>query len=142
MRFMSIVKSKESRDLGMPPQSLMEAVGKLGDELTKSGVMVGMGGLLPSSVSGFRVRQSNRKLNVVDGPFAEAKEVIGGFAIFEVPNRDEAMELAIRFMELHLEHWPEWEGETEVRQMFEGEGCPDPEALATAHAPSATAPSP
>jgi hypothetical protein len=130
MRFMSIVKSSEDFRLGPPPQSLMEAIGKLGEEMTKAGTMVGMGGLLPSSVGGFRVRQSKGKLNVIDGPFAEAKEVIGGFAIFEVASREEAMELAKHFMELHRIHWPEWEGETEVRQMFEGEGCPDAETSA------------
>ena len=129
MRFMSIVKSSEDYRLGMPPQPLLEAIGKLGDELTRAGVMVGMGGLLPSGMGGFRVRQQGKRLSVTDGPFIEAKELIGGFAIFEVASRDEAMELAIRFMELHLEHWPEWEGETEVRQMFEGEGCPDAKAL-------------
>lgn len=134
MRFMSIVKSSEDYRMGTPPQSLMQAVGKLGDELTRAGVMVGMGGLLPSSVGGFRVRQERKRLSVTDGPFSEAKELIGGFAIFEVASREEAMELAIRFMELHLEHWPEWEGETEVRQMFEGPGCPD-----AAHAPQAVA---
>jgi hypothetical protein len=103
----------------------MDAIGKLGEELTQAGIMVGMGGLLPSSVGGFRVRQERKRLSVTDGPFAEAKELIGGFAIFEVASRDEALALAMRFMELHLEHWPEWEGETEVRQMFEGPGCPD-----------------
>ncbi len=58
MRFMSIVKSSEDYRRGMPPQALMEAIGKLGNELTSAGVMVGMGGLLPSSVGGFRVRHS------------------------------------------------------------------------------------
>ncbi len=129
MRFMSIVKSTENHRLGPPPQSLMDAVGKLGEEMTKAGIMVGMGGLLPSSAESFCVRQSRGRLNVTDGPFAEAKEVIGGFAIFEVASREEAMALSMRFMELHLKHWPEWEGETEVRQMFEGEGCPDAKAL-------------
>jgi hypothetical protein len=139
MRFMSIVKSSEDFRLGPPPQSLMDAIAKLGDEMTKAGTMVSMGGLLPSSMNGFRVRQSKGKLNVIDGPFTEAKEVIGGFAIFEVTDRDEAMTLAKNFMELHRIHWPEWEGETEVRQMFEGEGCPDADAFAASQQP-ATAP--
>jgi hypothetical protein len=138
MRFMSIVKSSEDYRSGQPPQSLMDAVGKLGQELTEAGIMVGMGGLLPSAMNSFRVRQEGRKLAVTDGPFAESKELIGGFAIFEVASREEAEALTIRFMELHLEHWPDWEGETEVRQMFEGEGCPDSEALATAGEPAAT----
>jgi hypothetical protein len=134
MRFMSIVKSSESHRMAAPPAALMEAIEKLGEKLTSEGVMVGMGGLLPSAVDGFRVRQQGRKLNITDGPFAEAKEVIGGFAIFEVASREEAMDLAILFMELHLKHWPEWEGETEVRRMFEGDGCPDASALQGADA--------
>jgi hypothetical protein len=134
MRFMSIVKSSENS--GPPPQSLMTAVDELGNALTKAGIMVGMGGLLPSAVGGVRVRQMNGKLAITDGPFVEAKEMIGGFAIFEVASRDEAMDLAVRFMELHLEHWPEWEGETEVRQMFEGQGCPDADAFAAAGEPA------
>jgi hypothetical protein len=139
MRFMSIVKSTEDHRLGPPPQSLMDAVGKLGEEMTKAGIMVGMGGLLPSSPESFCVRQSRGSLKVTDGPFAETKEVIGGFAIFEVASREEAMALSMRFMELHLQHWPEWEGETEVRRMFEGEGCPDANALAHSTAQPADA---
>jgi hypothetical protein len=73
----------------------------------------------------FSVRQSRGKLTVTDGPFSEAKEVIGGYAVFDVATKEEAMALTMRFMELHLKHWPEWEGESEVRQMFEGNGCPD-----------------
>jgi hypothetical protein len=125
MRFMSMVKSSENHRQGPPPQALMEAMDKLGQEMTKAGVMVDMGGLLPSSMGGYRVRLSSGKLSVTDGPFTEAKEVIGGYAVFDVKSPEEAMDLTLRFMELHREHWPEWEGETEVRQMFEGQGCPD-----------------
>jgi hypothetical protein len=128
MRFMSMVKSSENYRLGAPPQSLMEAMDQLGQEMTKAGVMVDMGGLLPSSMGGYRVRLSNGKLTVTDGPFAEAKEVIGGYAVFDVKTKEEAMDLTMRFMELHRKHWPEWEGECEVRQMFEGHGCPDGES--------------
>lgn len=125
MRFMSMVKSSEDYRLGPPPQALMEAINQLGAEMTKAGIMVDMGGLLPTAMGAYRVRQSHGKLSVNDGPFSEAKEVIGGYAVFEVQSKEEAMALSMRFMELHLKHWPEWEGETEVRQMFEGVGCPD-----------------
>jgi hypothetical protein len=125
MRFMSMVKSSEDYRLGAPPQALMEAINQLGQEMTKAGIMVDMGGLLPTAMGAYRVRQSHGKLSVTDGPFSEAKEVIGGYAVFEVQSKEEAMALSMRFMELHLKHWPEWEGETEVRQMFEGAGCPD-----------------
>ncbi len=125
MRFMSIVKSTEDHRLGPPPPALMAAMDELGQEMTKAGIMVDMGGLLPTAMGGYRVRQSRGKLSVTDGPFSETKEVIGGYAVFEVQSKEEAMALSMRFMELHLKHWPEWEGETEVRQMFEGPGCPD-----------------
>ena len=125
MRFMSMVKSSESYRLGPPPQALMDAINELGQQMTEAGTMVDMGGLLPTAMGAFSVRQSGGKLTVTDGPFSEAKEVIGGYAVFDVPSKEEAMALTLRFMELHLKHWPEWEGESEVRQMFEGNGCPD-----------------
>jgi len=115
MRFMTLVKSAETN--GPPPQALMDAIDKLGEEASRDGTMVQMGGLFPSA-AGARVRLSRGKLVITDGPFAEAKEVVGGFAVFELPSREAAVEAARRFMELHREHWPGWEGETEVRQIF------------------------
>ena len=58
------------------------------------------------------------KVTVTDGPFTETNEVLGGYAQFELKSRDDAIKSAVRFMELHKKHWPGWEGETEVRQMF------------------------
>ena len=133
MRFMSMVKSSEDHRLGPPPQALMEAMDKLGEEMTKAGVMVDMGGLLPTAMGAYRVRLSRGELSVTDGPFSEAKEVIGGYAVFDVHTKEEAMELTMRFMDLHRQHWPEWEGETEVRQMFEGPGCPDGQPCTPQH---------
>ena len=122
MRFMSIVKSTEECRNGPPPQALMEAIGRLTEEAMKSGAMVDMGGLLPTT-AGFRLRLARGKLTITDGPFSEAKEVIGGYAVFQVNSKEEALEWGRRFMLLHIEHWPEWEGEAEVRQMFDGLGC-------------------
>lgn len=119
MRFMTMVKSSENS--GPPPQPLMEAIAKLGEENAKAGIMIEMGGLFPSA-AGARVRLAGGKLTVSDGPFAETKEVIGGYAVFEVKSRNEAIEQTLRFMELHKEHWPGWEGETEIRQIFSGPG--------------------
>jgi hypothetical protein len=62
-------------------------------------------------------------VTVTDGPFGETKEVVGGYAQFELKSKEEAIESAVRFMELHKKHWPDWEGETEVRQMFGPEDC-------------------
>jgi hypothetical protein len=77
-----------------------------------------LGGGLMSPSQSQAVRLSGGKLSVVDGPFSEAKEVVGGFAIFDLKSKEEAMEGAQRFMDLHRQHWPGWEGETEVRQIF------------------------
>ena len=113
MRFMMIVKSVEKS--GPPPKALMDAVAKLAEEATKAGEMIESGGLA-SSATGSRVRLSGGKLTVTDGPFTEAKEVFGGYAVFELKSKREAVERAVGFMELHKQLWPEWEGETEVRQ--------------------------
>jgi hypothetical protein len=115
MKFMMIVKHKEGQ--GFPPPELMAAIDKQAKEAAKAGTMLGSGGLKPTD-NGARVILSNGKVSVVDGPFAEAKEIIGGYAQFELKSREEAVESAVKFMELHRKYWPGWEGETEVRQMY------------------------
>lgn len=117
MKFMTIVKGPENT--GPVPMALIDGIMKLGEEAMKAGVFVTMGGLMPSAASS-RLRISKGKLSVTDGPFTEAKEVVGGFAVYDVKSKDEAVEWARRFMELHRVHWPEWEGETEVRPFMEG----------------------
>ena len=124
MRYMMIVTGDENfAASGPPPAELMEAIGKLGEEAAKSGKMVSMGGLQHSS-KGASVRIKNGKIVTTDGPFSEAKEVIGGFTILNLASRKEAIEEAVKFMELHRKLWPGWEGETEVRPMYEGEEHP------------------
>ena len=115
MKFLTLVRGSEQS--GPPPQALMQAIGQLGAEAAKAGVMVDMAGLGPSA-SGARIRVSKGKLMVTDGPFTEVKEVIGGLAIYEVESRAAAIEWGTRFMELHQRHWPGWEGECEIRQRF------------------------
>ena len=115
MRFMMIVKHPENQ--GAPPKELMDAIAKLAEAETKAGTMLGSGGLGPTAL-GARVRLSGGKVSVIDGPFTEAKEVIGGYAQFEMKSKEEAIKAAVAFMELHKKYWPDWEGETEVRQMF------------------------
>ena len=115
MRFMMIVKHKEG--YGFPPKELMDAISKLSEEAVNAGTMLGNGGLAPTA-TGARVRLSNGQISVTDGPFTEAKEIIGGYAQFELKSKEEAVQSAVRFMELHKKHWPGWEGETEIRQML------------------------
>ena len=116
MKFMVLVKGPENA--GPPPQALMAGIGQLGQEAARAGVMVETGGLLPSAM-GARVRVERTGVRTIDGPFTETKELIGGFAVYDVSSKDEAIEWTRRFMELHREHWPGWLGEAEVRQIFE-----------------------
>jgi hypothetical protein len=115
MRFMMMVKHPEPS--GPPPKELMDAMAKLTEEAVKAGTMVASGGLAPTAAS-TRVRLSRGQVTAIDGPFTEAKEVVGGFAILEFKSKEEALEGARAFMELHRKHWPGWEGETEIRQIF------------------------
>jgi hypothetical protein len=119
MRFMTLVKSAETS--APPPQALMDAIGKLGEEAARNGVMVEMGGLLPTAM-GARVRLAGGRLTVTDGPFTEAKEVIGGYAVYAVKSKAEALEWTRRFLALHQEHWKGWEGEVELRKLYDPPG--------------------
>jgi hypothetical protein len=114
MRFMMMVRSATK---GPAPKAFDEAMTKLSESAVKSGQMIAGGGLGGPEVSGL-VRLANGKVRVIDGPFSEAKEVIGGFAILEYKTKEEALESAVQFMELHNKYWPGWEGATEMRQIF------------------------
>ena len=120
MKFMVMVRATENS--GPPPRALMEAIAVLGEEAVKAGAMVQMGGLMPTAL-GARVRVAAGELTVVDGPFTETKEVVGGFAVYEVKSKQEAVEWTRRFMELHRKHWPGWQGESELRQLFDPGAC-------------------
>jgi hypothetical protein len=114
MRFMYVVTS--SQPMRGPTPALMEAMHKLAEREIKAGRMLDSGGLLPVQM-GAQVKITDGKLSVVDGPFVETKEMIGGYAIFELRNKEEAMAAAREFMQLHLDHMPDWEGTCEVRMM-------------------------
>ena len=114
MKYLSFVCSSEKFREVQPPAAMMVAMGKLIEKFTKEGALVNTGGLLPSK-DGFRMRLASGKLTTTDGPFAESKEVIGGWAILEADSKAEILRLTTEFMELHREHWPEFEGECEVR---------------------------
>jgi hypothetical protein len=122
MRYMMFIKHTEDYRNADVPARLYEEMGKFIEETTKNGNFVGGAGLQPSS-AGTRVKLKSGKITVTDGPFTESKEVVGGYAIMEAKSRDEALTLARRFMELHLKHWPAFEGECEVRP-FEEEAKP------------------
>ncbi len=120
MRFMMLVKGNTDYEAGKPPSpALMAAIGKLSQEQAQAGILLGSDGLLPSS-SGALVRVEGGKMRVIDGPFAEAKELIGGYAILEAASKQEAIRLGREFMQLHVDVLgSSFTGELEIRQMFE-----------------------
>ena len=122
MRYMMFIKHTEDDRNREVPAVLYEEMGKFIEETTRSGNFVGGAGLQPTS-AGSLVKLRNGKITVTDGPFAETKEVVGGYAIMDASSREEALDLARRFMELHLKYWPAFEGECEVRP-FEEEAQP------------------
>jgi hypothetical protein len=123
MRFLSLIKVDESLRDTPPPPELFEAMGKLIDDTTKDGTLLDTGGLHPSS-AGVRVSIRDGELSVVDGPFAEGREVVGGWAFMQARSKAEATEQARRFMQVHIDHWPGFEGTCEVRQVEDG---PEPD---------------
>jgi hypothetical protein len=114
VKYLSIVRTSERYRDTPPPAGMMEAMGKLMEQYTQRGALVDTGGLAPTR-DGFRVRLADGKLTTTDGPFTEAKEVIGGWAILAAESKEEIVRLATEFLELHRLHWPGFEGECEVR---------------------------
>ena len=117
MRFMVIVKATKNSEAGaLPSQQLLADMGKFNEELAKAGVLLAGEGLHPSS-KGARVRFSGTKRTVVDGPFAETKELVAGFWLWQVKSKQEAIEWAKR-----CPHpMPGEDAEIEIRQVFEAE---------------------
>ena len=117
MRFMVIVKANAESEAGaMPSQEILAAMGKFNEELVKAGVMLAGEGLQPSS-KGARVKFSGAKRTVIDGPFAETKELIAGFWLIQVKSKDEAIEWVKRCPN----PMPAGESVIEIRQLFEPE---------------------
>jgi hypothetical protein len=114
MKFLSMYKSVERN--APPSQEEMAKMGKLVEEGMKAGWLLATEGCLPTAL-GARVRNSNGKVTVTDGPFTEAKEVVGGFAILRANSKEEAIQLARDFLQVV------GEGECELRQIFEADSC-------------------
>jgi hypothetical protein len=115
MPYFSIIRAVEQQ--GVPPEGLMKAMDVYVARTLREGTVVSTGGLAPSS-SGIRVRIRGGKLQVTDGPFTESKEVVGGYAVIAAKTREEAVRATTEFMQLHLDHWPGWEGECELRELM------------------------
>jgi hypothetical protein len=113
-KFMTIVRGTENH--APPPPALFEAIDNLMKDAGKR--LVGVGGLLNSD-KGARARLTKGTVTVTDGPFTEAKEVIGGFAIYDVASLEEVKEWTRRFLDVHVKHFPGWDCEVEIREMMD-----------------------
>ena len=121
MKFLSIYKTVERNAPPSPEE--MAKFGKLVEDGFKSGYLVATEGCMPSAL-GARVRLSNGSLSVIDGPFTEAKEVVGGLAIIEAKSKEEAIEIAKQFIRVA------GDGECEIRQLYDAGACNNAEAAA------------
>ena len=116
MKFMFIVKSAHR----IPANPKLSAeMQKLTQREIEAGHLLDNGALVPIS-EGTQVSIANGRLHVIDGPFAETKEVVGGYAVFELKDKEEAVASAMEFMQLHKDHLPGWEGTCEVRAFAPG----------------------
>lgn len=115
MQFMTMLKMGE--DAGAPPPDFYEAMGAYIAGVAARGRLITTGGLLPSS-AGAEVRAgADGRVVVTHGPFTEATELVGGYAVYEADSLGEAVGLAAEFVQLHVDHWPGWRGASEVRQI-------------------------
>ena len=119
MRYMMFIKHTEDYRGKTIPPGLIAAMDEFIGEHSKQGRFIDGAGL-KSSHEGKRVQLRGGRLSIVDGPFTETKELVGGYAIVEVASDQEALEMATQFMELHRIHWPEFEGESELRPFETG----------------------
>ena len=113
MKFLLIARHNKQAQSLQPPKAMMDAMERLMAEGFAKGWLKDIAGLKPPK-DGARIRAKGGKLTVIDGPFTEAKEMIGGYAIVETSTREEAIEIALRFMELRRIYDPDFEYESEV----------------------------
>ena len=126
MKFMILVKATKDSEAGkMPPESLLAEMGAFHEEMAKAGVLVDGSGLRPSKQA-WRVKYNGKQRSVVDGPFAETKDLVAGYTIINVKSREEAMEWTRRFPNPSIDGGV---GEIEVRPYFELEDFGDSPAI-------------
>lgn len=120
MRYLMLVSATKDYEAGKcPDPRLVAAMGNLISDVVKSGKLIDTAGLLPTSHA-TRIRVANGKVAVTDGPFAETKEQIGGFAMFNLSGKEEALKLGRDFMQLHVDHLgSSYEGQLEIRPIEE-----------------------
>lgn len=127
-RYLVLIRHSEDYRNQPMPQALLDEMGEFINENLKTGALIDTAGLQPSSETA-TVRLSRRKVSVIDGPFTEAKEVIGGYAVINARSRTEAIELATAFVDIHRRNWPDFECACEVRPI-EGDESASPDSSA------------
>ena len=113
-RYLMLIHHREDYRDQPIPQPLLAAMGEFVTEKLKTGAIIDTAGLERSNRA-TTVRVARGKVSVTDGPFAEAKEVVGGYALINAPSKEEAIALATRFVDIHRENWPEFEFACEIR---------------------------
>jgi hypothetical protein len=116
MRVLTLLKMSEQ--VGEPPAELFEAMDRVVKEIDASLTLIDTNGLVPSAVAATVITGSGGKITMVDGPFTESKELIGGYAFVEVETWEQAVEASRKIIAVHTDHWPGWEGSAEVRQVM------------------------
>ncbi|MDX6741586.1 YciI family protein [Actinocorallia sp. A-T 12471] len=116
MRFIMFLRTPENAEIGPPPPGLLPAIGALGEEAAKAGALIDTAGFAPTFTA-VRSRVVDGEITRAEGPFGEA-EALAAYALYDVASRDEAVEWAEKFLAVHRDNWPGWEGEAEVRQLF------------------------
>jgi hypothetical protein len=116
MRVLTLLKMSEQ--VGEPPAELFEAMDGVIKEIDASLTLIDTNGLVPSAVAATVIHGSGGKVSMVDGPFTESKELIGGYAFVEVETWEQAVEAARKIVAVHTDHWPGWEGSAEVRRVM------------------------
>jgi hypothetical protein len=121
MRVLTLLKMAE--DVGEPPAEMFAAMDETIKEIDAGLTLIDTNGLLPSA-HGVRIRGDRGTISVLDGPFTEAKELVGGYALVEVDTFEQAVEASRKIVKVHTDHWPSWVGEAEVRQVMGADEVP------------------
>ena len=116
MRALMLLKMSEQ--VGEPPEQLFAAMDYTIKDISKTVTIIDTNGLVPTADAATKIRVTGGKTTVLDGPFAESRELVGGYALVEVDSYEQAVEAARKIIQVHTDHWPTWEGEAEVRQVM------------------------
>jgi hypothetical protein len=114
----ALVLLKMSEQVGVPPEPLFAAMDETIKDIEKTITIIDTTGLVPTAEAATKIQVTGGKTTVLDGPFAESRELVGGYALVEADTYEQAVEAARKIVQVHTDHWPTWEGEAEVRQVM------------------------